>query len=142
MLNKNKWIYIHDTIWQRCNNPKNISYKNYGGRGIKCLISIEEIKFLMERDDYWNMKKPSIDRINNNEDYTLNNCQFIECGKNTTKSLSKIVLQFTKEGNFIKEWESAREAGRILNIDSGTIGYSIKKKRGYKSAGGFIWRYK
>lgn len=139
---ENKWIYIYDTILQRCNNPKNVSYNIYGGRGIKCLITINEIKQLMIRDNYWSMKKPSIDRIDNDGDYTFDNCKFMESGKNTAKSLSIPILQFNKKDIFIREWESAREVERVLNISASTIGYAIQKKRGYKSAGGYIWRYK
>lgn len=55
------------------------------------------------------------------------------------KSKSIPVLQYDKEGNFIKEWESARIAGRTLGI----IEQSICECRAgkVKTAGGFVWRY-
>lgn len=48
------------------------------------------------------------------------------------------ILQFSKDGTFVKEWQSSREAGRQLGIHG--ICSCLKGKR--KSAGGFIWKYK
>ena len=58
--------------------------------------------------------------------------------KNISKSKSITVYQYDLQGHFIKEWESAKQAGKELKIDSGDIG---KCRRGNKkSAGGFIWK--
>lgn len=50
------------------------------------------------------------------------------------------VIQYSKDGNLIKEWLSATEAGRELSIDSTNICRACKKER--KTAGGFVWQYK
>lgn len=50
----------------------------------------------------------------------------------------KPVLQYTKEGEFVKEWQCTREVKRILGIRN--VHYVCNGKR--KSAGGFIWKYK
>lgn len=55
-------------------------------------------------------------------------------------SISKSVLQFSKDGEFISEYFGAREAARRLNIVPSSIIECCNKKR--KSAGGFIWKYK
>jgi group I intron endonuclease len=53
---------------------------------------------------------------------------------------SKAILQYSLDNVFIKEWISATEAMRALNIDKSSIGrVAMGKKR---SAGGFIWKYK
>lgn len=49
------------------------------------------------------------------------------------------VLQFDFQGNFIKEWISAHQAGRELKIDSSDISKVCRNKR--TAAGGYIWRY-
>jgi len=137
----NRWANHFDRIKQRCNNPNNNSYKNYGGRGIKCLITLEEIKRLWFRDKAYLLKQPSIDRIDNDGDYTYENCRFIERNENKPHRLrSKTILQFDLEGNFIKKWKSQREASRSFgsyndNISKCALGY-------YNHAYGFIWRYK
>ena len=53
---------------------------------------------------------------------------------------SKTVLQFDKNGNFIKDWPSINEAARITNMSAGNIVECCKGRR--KTHKGFIWRYK
>ena len=67
-------------------------------------------------------------------------------GKIGGKSQSKIekqsitILQFSKDMEFIKEWQSASEAGRKLGIVHQHICACCKGK--LKSAGGYRWTYK
>ena len=67
-------------------------------------------------------------------------------GKIGGKSPSRIekrsisIIQLTKSGEFIKEWPSAKEAERRLGIPRSSICNCLKGR--YKSAGGFVWRYK
>jgi len=63
---------------QRCNNKNNTAYKNYGGRG----ITIHEAwaDFAVFRD--WALANGysddlTIDRINNDEGYSPDNCRFV-----------------------------------------------------------------
>jgi len=139
-IKNNKWKKILGDIKQRCENPNNPSYKDYGERGIKCLITEEEIKQLMIRDKYNKLKDPTIDRINNDGNYTLENCQFLERDENSCKDKRKPILQFDLNGNFIKEHKSLILAGKITKINFANIGSAANNKR--KTAGGFIWKYK
>ena len=82
---QHKWMKHYSSAKQRCINPKNASYKRYGGRGIKFLMTMEDFKFLWFRDKAYLMKKPSIDRIDNDGNYELSNCRFIELSENTRK---------------------------------------------------------
>lgn len=50
------------------------------------------------------------------------------------------VLQFSKTGDFIKKWDSATEASRVLGINQGSICMCCRGKR-YKSVGGYKWCY-
>lgn len=85
---KQPWSKHASQSRQRCNNENHVGYKNYGGRGIKCLILVEGVKFLWFRDKAYLMKYPTIDRIDNDGNYTLNNCQFIEKSENVKKRWS------------------------------------------------------
>lgn len=60
--------------------------------------------------------------------------------RNCWKKRSLPILQFTKDGRFVKEWPSACEAERQLGICQSHICNCLKGYR--KSAGGFVWRYK
>lgn len=75
-----------NNMMSRCNNPNATGYKNYGGRGI---IVVKRWKtftnFLAdmgERSD----KDYSIDRINNDGNYTPNNCRWITKAENSSKA--------------------------------------------------------
>ena len=64
-----------------------------------------------------------------------------EAAKKAVKEKCSIpILQFSKDGTFIKEWPSATEAGRQLGIHHQNICCCLKGR--YKTAGGFVWRYK
>lgn len=55
------------------------------------------------------------------------------------KSLAIPIIQYTKDGKFIRRWDSMHEADRKLNIKHQHISDVCKKKR--KSAGSFYWEY-
>ncbi len=84
---KDREIYTRlISIRQRCSNPKFKQFKDYGGRGIKCLITASEIRELWERDGADFMTLPSIDRIDNDGHYEFSNCRFIEQSENSRRS--------------------------------------------------------
>lgn len=133
-------IHILALIKYRCENPKCDHYKYYGERGIECRITADEIRKLMKRDGYWDMERPSIDRKDNNGDYTFDNCRFIELNENIKKDKYKPVLQFDLDGNFIQEHKSLLLASIETNTFSQNIYKCCVNKR--QSTGGFIWKYK
>ena len=112
--------------------------------------------------------KPEIDHINTiktdntvwlNEDGSVNfdktNLRWATPKENSNNPLSIIkkseskkgiknnrhqpVLQYDKDGNFIREWDTMTEAETTLNITH-KIHYVCQCKR--KTCGGYIWKYK
>lgn len=64
-----------------------------------------------------------------------------EAAKEAIKEkLSIPILQFSKDGTFVKEWPSVSETERQLGISHSNICHCLKGRK--KSAGGFVWRYK
>lgn len=55
------WVATWRAVRQRCNDKNSIGYKNYGGRGIKCLISKEDLKKIWLRDKAHLLKRASIE---------------------------------------------------------------------------------
>lgn len=53
---------------------------------------------------------------------------------------SKPIDQYTKDGDFIKSWDSTMDVQRELGINNSSI--SACARGNIKSAGGYIWRYK
>ena len=134
------WRRTLEKIKQRCENPKDKNYKYYGGRGIENHLIEEDVKFLYIRDKANLMKIPSIDRKDNDGNYTLKNCRFIEKNLNSQKDKFKTILQYSLDGEFIKEWNSILSAEEKLEIWKQNICKVLKGKR--ITAGGFIWKYK
>jgi len=140
---KYPWLRIIHLINQRCYNINCPEYRWYGKKGIQNFLTIEDIKFLIKRDSYHQLKKPSINRKNKNKHYKLKNCEFIESFKNSKQRqkdtpLDISIIQFDLKGNFVKEWNSQTKAQTRLRINN--ISKVLKRKR--KTAGGFIWKYK
>ena len=72
------WIAHHHCAKQRCTDPNCKDFKWYGKRGINFLLTADEVGTLYKRDNAEDMKQPSIDRIDNDGNYTFDNCRFIE----------------------------------------------------------------
>jgi hypothetical protein len=53
--------------------------------------------------------------------------------------LSKPILQYDLEGNFIREWQSMKEASISLNICSPLISKVCRNEK--QTAGGYIWKF-
>ena len=51
------------------------------------------------------------------------------------------IVQYTKNGEFVREWDSIVEAAKSVNGLQGNIGSCCRGFR-YKTAYGYIWRYK
>jgi hypothetical protein len=75
--------------------------------------------------------------VNHTEEGKKNRAEGVRKYYNKNK---KPVLQYDLDGNFIKEWDSAVDAGKELNICISNINKCCKKNR--LKAGGFQWRYK
>ena len=82
---RNPWVVHLYCARQRCGNKRLPAYPNYGGRGIKCFLSREQIKALWDRDGASALTMPSIDRIDVNGHYEVSNCRFIEMSENAKR---------------------------------------------------------
>jgi len=79
------WCKTLVSLRGRCNNYNRKDYRFYGGRGIKALITLVELEKLWIRDNASLMKRPSIERIDNDGNYTFENCCYIEHNENCKK---------------------------------------------------------
>lgn len=66
--------HIWEGIRDRCNNSNRISYKNYGGRGIKVCSRWSDFLFFLEDLGFMPDGEYSIERKNVNGNYEPNNC--------------------------------------------------------------------
>ena len=99
---------------------------------------MEEFKASEDKD-----MRPSIDRKKDELPYTFDNIQlgsWKENQDNETAKKSKAIIQLTLEGEYIKEWSSAREAGREMGIPRANIGRVCRGQQ--NKTGGFRWEFK
>lgn len=103
-----------------------------------------------EASGYLSDLKPSCNRLNDYEGYSLNNIELVtwkenkeawarDCVAGKNRKISRPVQQFSAEDEFIQEYFSIQEASRQLAIPHGNIVKACTGER--NAAGGFKWRY-
>lgn len=132
------------------------SLKKYGP-GNHHFEVIEECKVeeLISREKYWvenlnsiktglNLQIPGSNQIHTEKTISFNQewCNKISESKKgkSIHNVKKPILQYDLEGNFIKEYESAKEAQRQTGISNSAINNTLKGIS--KHSGKFIWKYK
>lgn len=113
------------SIWMnlrmRCNNPGNNRYAMYGARGIR-VCERWEADFLNFLKDMGRRPTPdhSIDRINNDGDYTPENCRWATRKEQCRNRRSSKFLVFRGERKTTAEWSE------LFGVSQGTLHYRLK----------------
>lgn len=111
---------IYSSMIARCHNPKSISYKYYGGKGITVC---DEWKNSFENFSKWSNLNGyndtlSIDRKDNSKGYCPSNCRWIPLSEQSNNKTTTVQYTHNGETHNLKEWS------RILNFD-----YTLAKSR-------------
>lgn len=143
--NRNSRLY---TIWNnmkmRCSNPSSISFKNYGGKGIKVC---DEWFDTFESFYKWSINNGyhdslTLDRIDSNGDYKPSNCRWATMKEQQNNRGNNNTLTYKNVQHTLAEWSD------ITGIPYDTLwtrikrGWSVEKSltqplRGQKE---LIWR--
>jgi len=90
--------HVCSQMKQRCQNPKNQDYKNYGGRGITVCPEWTTSAAAFEQ---WALGMPNsttpgyqLNRIDNNSGYSPQNCNFISPAENALNKRNNLSVVF------------------------------------------------
>ena len=89
---------------QRCGNPNNLSYKNYGGRGVSYPDKWESFTGFKQDMGESYKKGLTLERIDNNQNYSINNCRWATRKEQANNKRSNIVLTFKGETYPLAIW--------------------------------------
>jgi len=119
------WVRKSKSIASRCYTIG----RSYNKRGIKNFLSVADLKYLWFRDKAFDMDVPSIDRINPKENYTLDNCRFIENRMNNVLSKAKLKVSDIQSILSMREGGSSiKEIATIYNVNIQSI-YNVLNGR-------------
>lgn len=119
-----KLYRVYYSIKERCYNPKCKEYHNYGERGIKlCDLWISNFEEFYN----WSITHGyedglQIDRIDNNSDYSPDNCRWVTPEVNSNNKRTCVYIEYNGEKLTINQW------AKRLNINKNTFWRYIRKK--------------
>jgi len=135
-IKKSKQYGVWSTMKDRCNNPQNSRFIDYGGRGI-CVVdfwdnSFENFMIWWQLQDLCNEPNISIDRIDNSLGYSPDNCRLATAKEQARNRRSNVWMT-----NGV-ETLCMLDVAKKLGIEKSTIQYHIKRYGKTKSYKG--WR--
>lgn len=125
---KERLYCVWCTMRERCYSPKNKSYPDYGGRGIK--VCDEWKEYTNFRDwalaNGYDEKAPrgvcSLDRINTDGNYEPNNCRWANQKTQQRNKRNTLYVEWKGKKRPLAEW------AEILNVKYHTLWVDINKK--------------
>ena len=116
---RSKW----KNMMERCYNPSNASYKNYGGRG----ITVCEEWHILENFAKWAYESGfsescglTIDRIDVNGNYEPSNCRWADMKMQSRNRRNNRFVSYMGESKTVAEW------AELSGVNRATISYRAK----------------
>jgi hypothetical protein len=122
-MSKSAEYRIYQGMHQRCSNPKNPGYPNYGGRGI--IVDSRWNTFIQFYQDMGPRPttKHSLDRINNNGPYSQENCRWATHIEQHRNNRRNHLLTIDGNTHCLSEWEE------ITGASARMIAWRIQSKK-------------
>ena len=106
---------------QRCRNPKDTNYHNYGGRGIKMSKEWDTFENFLRDMGYPPDNNHTIERIDVNGNYEKNNCKWATPAEKARNRRNSRFYEYQGKKMILKDWANE------LNVNEITLRYRIKR---------------
>jgi hypothetical protein len=124
----NPLYHVWTQIKQRCRNPRDSGFKDYGGRGITFFAPWDDFKVFYD----WAMSAGyvpglTIERIDNDRNYEPENCTWISWNQQRKNNRRVIKITYGGRTQILTDW--AKELGIKYSTINSRLqkGYSIEK---------------
>lgn len=120
-------------VKSRCSNRKHPAYHRYGGRGIKHPWRMFEDFYNDMYDSYvehvavHGEKNTQLDRIDNNADYSKENCRWVTPQQNARNRNDNKWITFRGETKCLKEWAEIIGGSKNLLHERFRKGWSVDR---------------
>jgi hypothetical protein len=118
---------VWNAMLARCQNLKNKSYKNYGGRGISVCDRWKSFEnFYSDMGDRPS-EQHTIDRIDNNKDYCPENCRWVTRNVQATNKRNNRYLEYNGKTQTVSQWAKEFGMGAATLKSRLLLGWSVEK---------------
>ena len=118
-MSKTKTYSSWVSMKSRCCNPNNTDWHHYGGRGVKvCERWLNSFEAFLE-DMGETLKGMSIDRIDNDGDYSPENCRWATLAEQCNNRRTNHIIEANGKAQNIAQW--AKELGVCSSALSGRL---------------------
>jgi hypothetical protein len=120
-----------DEIYQRCNNPSQKHYHNYGARGIECRFSSrrEFVEYMLKHVPHLDYKGLQIDRKNNDGHYEPGNLRLATQREQLLNTRLTLWLTFRGQRVLMEQWPSPFAYSTMV---------TLYHKKGYRTGEEYI----
>lgn len=130
--NKKRLSIILNGMKERCYNPNHEAYKYYGAKGIKiCDEWLNEdtglIKFAEWSNNNGYKEDFTIDRINNNGDYTPENCRWVSNIEQAHNKSNNKMVTYNGTTKCLSEWAAELGVSRSTLNERLKRGWSVER---------------
>ena len=129
----NKYDHRLKGIWRaminRCTDPRNISYKYYGGKGVSVCDEWVDDYEKFERWAFGNGYKSdlTIDRIDSNKGYCPDNCRWATKKQQQNNTSYNRKITFSGTTHSMKEWSELTGIGYYALYNRMRRGWSVER---------------
>lgn len=118
-MSKTKTYRSWKSMWDRCRNPANVKFQNYGGRGIDVCDEWKDFsRFFGDMGD--RPDGATLDRVNSDLGYCAENCRWSTVLQQANNSRTNRIVTANGESHTVTEW------ARITGLAESAIRYRLR----------------